>query len=314
MLVAIIIGDQAGAKRETQPVSGVSLGSQPWATAEVLGKSPIARMAEELKKGGCDSVSVVVKPSTDHETPPEDVTTDCLSSYRRGGFGAVLVVRCGAYVELDVAEMLAFHQEQRARVTRAITTSGPLDVWMVDPFGLPEKAPILTALLLMQPAMYYTNAYVNRLQSPRDVRQLVLDSFCLRCRLRPQGTEIKPGIWVCGGAQIEHSARLVAPAFIGENVQISDECLITRGSNVERNSHVDFGTAVEDSSILPNSYVGIGLDLAHSIVDGSNLLNLRYKVNLEITDSAVMRQNAVSGSHGSWWHQQNRHMAFSSAE
>jgi len=51
---------------------------------------------------------------------------------------------------------------------------------------------------------------------------------------------------------------------------------------------------VEDSSILPNTYVGIGLDLSHSIVNGRSLLNLQHNVNLEITDPVVMRENNIS--------------------
>jgi len=117
------------------------------------------------------------------------------------------------------------------------------------------------------------------------------------------------------GAQIERSARMVAPAFIGRDAHISAECLVTRGSNVESNSRVDFGTAVEDSSILSDSYVGIGLDLSHSIVDGHNLLNLRHNVTLEITDPVVMRQNNVrGGNRQSLGSIETRQVALSSAE
>jgi hypothetical protein len=48
---------------------------------------------------------------------------------------------------------------------------------------------------------------------------------------------------------------------------------------------------VEDSSVLANTYVGIGLELSHSIVDGGSLLNLHRGVLIEIADSAVMRAN-----------------------
>jgi NDP-sugar pyrophosphorylase family protein len=166
---------------------------------------------------------------------------------------------------------------------------------MVDTSGFPEDVPMLSTLLSAQPVMYQSQGYVNPLQSAGDFRRLVLDSFHSRCRVRPQGSEIKPGIWICEGAQIERSARVVAPAFIGRDSHISAECLITRGSNVESNSQVDYGTAVEDSSILSNSYVGIGLDVSHSIVQGRHLLNLRHNVNLEITDPAVMRPNTTRG-------------------
>jgi NDP-sugar pyrophosphorylase family protein len=289
---------------------------------EVLGKAPIARLAEGLKTEIGDAVSVFVNDLPDGQdaraTRPAsvaDLASERFANYQAEGFETVLIIRCGAYVELDVAEMLSFHQEQDSMVTRAFTDDAPLDVWMVDPSGLPEHAPLLSALLSARASVYRSKAYVNPLQNARDFRRLVLDSFYSRCRIRPQGSEIKPGIWSCDGAQIERSARVVAPAFIGRNVHISAECLITRGSNVESNSRIDFGTAVEDSSILSDSYVGIGLDLSHSIVDGHNLLNLRHNVSLKITDPVVMRQNTVrGGDRRSWASIESRPVALSSAE
>jgi hypothetical protein len=49
---------------------------------------------------------------------------------------------------------------------------------------------------------------------------------------------------------------------------------------------------VEDSSILTGTYVGIGLDVSHSIADGTCLVNLNREVALEIKDPVVMRQVA----------------------
>jgi hypothetical protein len=316
---AIIIGDQTGAMEDKQSPSRFSSHWAPWASMEVLGNTPIARLAEDLKKD-CNAVSVISNhrdhpEKATHQVSIADLAADRFANYKREGFETVVIVRCGAYVEFDVVEMLNFHQEQGVGVTRALSDDAPLDVWMVDPLGLPEHVATLSTLLCARPAMYRSQGYVNQLRTAREFRRLVLDSFYSRCRLRPQGSEIKPGIWSCDGAQIERSARVVAPAFIGRDVHISAECLITRGSNVESNSRVDFGTAVEDSTVLPNSYVGIGLDLSHSIVDGHNLLNLRHNVNLEITDPVVMRQNTVGGGRRqSWASIETSPMALSSAE
>ena len=321
MVGAIIIGDEPGAVEDSQSSPGAGACRRTWAAVEALGKAPIARLAEDLKRETCSIVSVISSDSSNSQDArtnrksTADLVDDCMVSYKREGFGTVLILRCGAYVELDAAEMLRFHMKEGSAVTRVFTNESPLDVWMVDPSAFPEPASILSALLSARPALYHTHTYVNYLQTARDFRRLVLDSFHSRCRLRPQGSEIKPGIWICDEAQIERSARLVAPAFIGRGVQISDECLITRGSNVESSSRVDFGTAVEDSSILSNSYVGIGLDLSHSIVDGLNLLNLKHNVSLEITDPAVIRQNTVRGGGSqSWAGMENSQMALSSAE
>jgi carbonic anhydrase/acetyltransferase-like protein (isoleucine patch superfamily) len=316
---AIVIGDRMAAAEDTQSPSRVGAYRRSWVTVEALGKSPIARIAESLKDI-CDAVSVIlndppnIQDSNSRRTDL-DLATERFANYKAEGFETVLIVGCGAYVEFDAAEMLSFHQEHGSMVTRAFSDNAPLDVWMVAPSVLPEHTPLLPALPCARSAGYHSKGYVNLLQNARDFRRLVLDGFHSRCRLRPSGSEVKPGIWICEGAQIERSARVVAPAFIGRDAYISAECLITRGSNVESNSHVDFGTAVEDSSILSDSYVGIGLDLSHSIVDGHNLFNLRHNVNLEITDPVVMRQNTVRGGERQRLESiETRQMALSSAE
>ena len=52
---------------------------------------------------------------------------------------------------------------------------------------------------------------------------------------------------------------------------------------------MDYGTVVEDSSILAGTYIGIGLDLSHSIAHGTHLAHLNHDVMLEITDPTVVR-------------------------
>jgi len=316
MLGGIII---TGDPNHPDPESGVSKGtcSPAWARVDVLGKPPIARVADSLRRV-CDHVSVVAldnsRLTTDsHNSFCPDVVAKCFANYKRKGFAAVLMIRCGAYVEVDIAEMLAFHELQGLGTTQAFTDEGPLEVWIVDTSAVHECPKILSSAVPL--ARYYSQAYVNRLQSAEDFRRLVLDSFSSRCLLRPEGIEIKPGVWVGSGAQIDRSARVVAPAFIGRNVEISDNCLITRASNIESNSHIDFGSAIENSSILSNTYVGIGLDLCHSIVDGNNLLNLRHHVNLPITDPVVLRRNEANAiQNQSWMDIESGEMALSSAE
>ena len=101
-----------------------------------------------------------------------------------------------------------------------------------------------------QPARYFVRGYVNRLTGPADLRRLAVDALTSRCRLRPQGTESRPGVWMDEGAQVHRDARIVAPIFIGRGARISEQCLVTRCSSIESNCHIDYGTVVEDSSIL----------------------------------------------------------------
>jgi hypothetical protein len=72
--------------------------------------------------------------------------------------------------------------------------------------------------------------------------------------------------------------------------------LITRFSSIEKNSFVDYGTVVEDSSILANTHVGIWLDVCHSVASESKLFNLERNVILEISDPSIMRAAVAARS------------------
>jgi carbonic anhydrase/acetyltransferase-like protein (isoleucine patch superfamily) len=283
---------------------------------EVLGRSVVARLTDELRRAGVDKISTLgnvsgapagadidsavnIELCSAGESPQEASEEACVGATQQlltcnqSGVEATLIVRVGAYVDMDLKDAFQFHREQGQAVTRAFDKEGPLDLWIIDPARISEGVDILTTLRAAEPARYFVRGYVNRLEHPRDLRRLVVDSLTSRCGLRPQGTEIRPGVWMDEGAQVHRDARIVAPAFIGRGARIGEQCLITRCSNVESNCQVDYGTVVEDSSILSNSYVGIGLDLSHSIVDGNNLLNLERGVTLQIADPCVIRQNRV---------------------
>ncbi len=286
------------------------------ATIEVLGRSILRRTIERLLRGGVGTVSVFARASEVCESFSDFPNVEVISSddpwhdatravarFTANPPNQLMVLGIGSYVELDVAAALQFHIEQGEGATRAFDAEQPLDVWIVDPQKLSGREELPAALWLVEAAHYEVNGYVNRLETPHDLRRLITDSLTSRCDMRPHGFEVRPGVWMCEGADVKRGARLVPPVFIGCDVKISEQALITRCSNVERNSHVDFGTVVEDSTILPNSYLGIGLDLCHSIVDGNSLVNLQHGVILDIADSAVMRQNKAlwDGDHHFLW-------------
>jgi NDP-sugar pyrophosphorylase family protein len=280
----------------------------PLVCVEVLGRSVVARLIEEVGRAGFHSISVCGNVSGAIECAGVDSAfklelhttaearthvTQQLRADKESGAEVILIVRLGTYMDLDLQGALQFHREQRQAVTRAFDEEGALDVWMIDPAEISAGTDILTALSAATPARYFVRGYVNRLEHPADLRRLVVDGLTSRCRLRPQGIECRPGVWMDEGAQVHRDARIVAPGFIGRGARIAEQCLITRCSNVESNCLVDYGTVVEDSSILSNSYVGIGLDVSHSIVDGNNLVNLERGVTMEIADPCVIRQNKV---------------------
>jgi len=285
-------GDATTTAAISQEQAGTDL-----ATVEVLGRSVLARLAEELRRAGVEEIStfesIVDRQGSSAPRETWSRANEQWMTCRQSGAEATLIIRVGAYVEWDFRDALLFHSAHGRPITRAFDREEPLDLWIVDLAQVNEETDLLAVLGEAEPARYVVRGYVNRLEHPKDLRRLVVDALTSRCGLRPQGTEVRPGIWLDEGAEVDRDARLVAPAFIGRGSVIEEQCLITRCSSVESNCQIDYGTVVEDSSILPNTYVGIGLDLSHSIVDGSDLMNLEREVSLEIADPCVIRQNRL---------------------
>ena len=108
------------------------------------------------------------------------------------------------------------------------------------------------------------------------------------------GKEIRAGVWVDDGAQVHKQARIVPPAYIGKNSRIGPASLITRSSSIERDCNVDYGTVIEDSTVLANTYIGTGLDVTHSVVCGNMLVHLNQNLVMEINDEILIGNNVTS--------------------
>lgn len=299
---------------ESQPLSsavvrrnGVSF-SQRLEYLNILGRSTLERMVERFVRAEVEVVSVLVQDDEPHcVIPPltafenakvQVVNNACstiyekLQEYWRNGIEHSFVICGSVYAETDLLDLFYFHREGRQATTRAIDRQGALNLWVMDTRKTQQSevkdifAPPATTA-----ASYFIREYVNRLAHPWDLRQFASDVLRGRCAIRPQGREIKRGIWIDDGAEIHRRARVVAPAYIGRASKVMEDTLITRFSNVEKDCCIDYGTVVEDSSILQNTHVGICLDVCHAVATGSKLISLPRDVVFDISDPAVMRSN-----------------------
>jgi NDP-sugar pyrophosphorylase family protein len=318
----LIVGTESGITAEQlPPFSAVSVGDQPLglldeplACLEILGRTTVDRMLERFLSEELAVVSVLVDARVSHLVSTagkpdwnsdrlncqvvDEVWTAAartLKDYSEAGIHQAVIATAGAYVECDLPDLLQFHREHRQAVTRGFDSLGALDFWVVDSARAGE---LTSAFLSPSPeasraSFYFVKPYVNRLATPRHLRQFITDALRGRCEARPSGHETRPGVWIDEGAQIHKRARIVAPAYIGRGSRVREDTLITRCSNIERFSCVDYGTVIEDSSILANSYVGIWLDVAHAMVSGNKLLNLERNVLLEFSDNSLIRENTA---------------------
>jgi NDP-sugar pyrophosphorylase family protein len=85
----------------------------------------------------------------------------------------------------------------------------------------------------------------------------------------------------------------VAPAYIGCRSKIREDAVITRSSNIERDCFIDSATVIDNSSVLPNTHIGICLDVCNAVVEKNKFLSLDRGVTIAISESRVMRSTGA---------------------
>ncbi|MCI0351005.1 MAG: hypothetical protein L0Z53_16385, partial [Acidobacteriales bacterium] len=266
---------------------GECVANHPIATLDVLGRPVAHHLAEHLRSAGVEEICTLAtceRPTGFYRTADQGKSVHWIRSneqelwrscehlfaeYAQSGAELLVVWKMGAYAELNLDEAIQFHLDQQARITRLHDREGPLGIFIISASRRNDAAFLFRHQLTSfrtAPAEFYFSGYVNRLRGAHDLRRLTLDAFHQRIAINPAGKEMRPGVWVADGARIERGARILAPAFIGARSKIRAAAVVTRASSVERHTEVDCGTVVEDSNVLPFTYQGAGLDVAHAVV------------------------------------------------
>src|SRR5262249_49917645 len=141
---------------------------------------------------------------------------------------------------------------------------------------------------------YPVEGYVCGLNETSDLRQLVMDAFLSRCSVRPRGREVRPGVWLDEGTQVHRRAQITGPAYVGRGAMLRANTQLSDFSTLERGCIVDEGTVIEASTVLMNTFVGRGLNVFQSIVDGNHLHPLRQNVVVEIRDQRLLGRTVPS--------------------
>jgi NDP-sugar pyrophosphorylase family protein len=295
-------------------LSGVT-GPVPTVLVEVLGKSTLQRTIDALNSAGADEVVVlsdsdaaspemrdlsvsngrIVKSATeDLWRTAETIFTNCAETAEH-----VFLLRINAYMELDWNAIIQHHEQHLNRVTRVLYGDGQvIDVFLASASRRNEVAFLLRSGLrqLRTECVPYKvgqnnqDEYVNLLEHEFDLRRLATDALHCTCNLRPEGVEIRPGIWAGAGSRIERNARLVAPVYVGRRARIFPNAVITRGSAIEHHSVIGSGTVVENATVLPFTQLGPGLEVCHSIVGQRHIFHLQRNLSTPIHDARLVDQ------------------------
>lgn len=302
----ILVGAPVASDTPQQMMAGV-----PFACLDVLGATVLERIAQRLRSIGLSQLSLIsnagpearpyieratLKAGFDAVSAADDTfwqsAEDAFEQFRQSGTDLVLILNVGSYVELDYEQLIQHHIKKRCRMT---TVTGPdgkgLGIFLVDGSRRGDANTLFRSGLQKvrdDCERFIAKGYVNALRSPSDFRRLAIDGLLERNAVRPFGKEVKPGVWVGDGARIHRKARVLAPAFIGSYSKVRAASLVTRNSVIEHHSEIDCGTVVENSTILPYTYVGAGLDVMHSVVGFRQISHLVRDVAVEIEDAKLV--------------------------
>jgi carbonic anhydrase/acetyltransferase-like protein (isoleucine patch superfamily) len=283
----------------------------PISCLEVLGKPVVDHVIDRLQRFGVDSVTLIAAPGTCERAPRRGVNIVTAAAdqlwrsaetvfnlYAQAGAEIVVALRMGPYVEFDLEQIFYFHHERKNRVTRVVDPNGAsLEICIIDGSRRNDAAFLFRAAFkeMRLPAEDYVfSGYVNHLREIADLRRLTQDALMLDCELRPDAEQIKPGVWVGDGVELSKDARLVAPCFIGAGAKVHSGAVVTRLSAIERNAEIDLGTVVEDSNILPLSYVGPGLDVCHAVLGYSKIASLPRNATVALCDPQLAAELSSS--------------------
>ncbi len=278
----------------------------PVGLLEILGEPILHRVVESLRRADVDPIFVVADEQFRHHSALRglsrgrinvvlssgDLSAALRTAFKRcadHGADAVILAEASAYVELDVSLLVQSHQSNHRRATLVKDADGILPIVMVN-CSDPEFATALVDRKLMFPepiAVHHHCAYTNRLRTSNDLRRLAQDALEHRCRIRPNGEEVAPGVWLASTARIHPTARVVGPAYVGPNSRVKSGSVVGDCSSVERDCIVERGSVVTDSSILAGTFVGACLDMYHVVANQSYFVDLQRNIGMSLGDNLV---------------------------
>ena len=140
---------------------------------------------------------------------------------------------------------------------------------------------------------YVADGYWTDVGSITEYARANADLLQGKVRCDGLGKELMPGVWTAGDVDINESARLVGPIFLGEGVKIGPHVEI-RGPTVLRDYvSVDVGAVIDSSIVWRNTYIGDRAELHGAIV--GRQCALKSRVILE--EGSVIGDHTIVGDH-----------------
>lgn len=96
--------------------------------------------------------------------------------------------------------------------------------------------------------------------------------------------EVQPGIWVGPNSIIHPTAQLRPPLFIGAGCRIGPNTELGPETIIGAGTVLDDGVTIQQSTVLPRTYIGQFLHLSRRIAHRTDLIDIASGINVQIAD------------------------------
>ncbi len=236
----------------------------------ILGNDVLGVWMDRVRKLGVESFWLTSSPHGADEVYP------AMAGFAGQGIDRLLLIRLKSYAEMDLNDVLRFHNEAQNSVTPVHDHHGQLGVCVFDRAALAAGRETESSgnVADHRGRPYPFRGYAKRILAARERQELIQDALTGACRMRPLGEGIREDVWVGDGVRLADSARIVGPSYIGDRTIVRAGATIGPFASVERDCIVDCGTTIERATVLPHTYLAPGLLIRNALVDGGQLEDL----------------------------------------
>ncbi|MDP4014495.1 MAG: sugar phosphate nucleotidyltransferase [Candidatus Nanopelagicales bacterium] len=111
----------------------------------------------------------------------------------------------------------------------------------------------------------------------------------------PPGFQVRPGVWLAEGAEVDPEAKLVAPVFVGPFSKIEKDAVAGPDTVVESNAIVRRTAHVQRSVLFDGCRIDIGVELRGAIIgrDSQLMRGCRVDEGAVIADGCTLEEESV---------------------
>ena len=101
-----------------------------------------------------------------------------------------MLIHHKSYAEMDLVDLLSFHDQSQNTWTEAHDASGHLGVTLLDRMAIQDGGEPESLANSLAQTCYQFRGYAKRIFSARERRELAHDVFTGACSMRPLGTQV----------------------------------------------------------------------------------------------------------------------------